>query len=525
MSTPPPLSLESTDRLIAVHAMADNAVDSGIAPDHAIAKAAAEYGLPAGHVPLVVQAFNTARAVRQLSEPEVWAKAANYPVASTEGILQLLSTPPAPTTKVAQDNSDYLFPPDHEIRHETITLSPTKRASSPPGEIKNDSKKESEKPKENRLSLQYAASSLFDKIATELKHASPKHYAAVRHLAHRFYPQTAEFVFQSLEQENSYAKKASAQPALTISVDHAALKWMGELDAIRQRYVPSTPIPPPEGYRKVASEFGVTLYQKLPTCPITGLPMGEKKANLHTEPLAQPPNPAATGAIRIPPIRPLAAAGPSIAGDAKMPVISSVSAAKAPVSSLPITKAPTPPKAAKEAGDLITTVVPTQTEFKAAAEGGKGDPAPPGFRESFTAGLGRGLSPMKYTYNNPLTRTALDTLRVAPPGQSSTESAISSATTGLTKGLARLDEQAAIQGILEDPRFHKADPRLVVQTYRDLSSIAPISMRNPSIAADYITRRLQTGPPSYYDLAQLVKIEKDLNMIQRSNVTSDDEED
>ena len=108
---PPSLSAASTDRMAQVVSAADAAVDEGTEPNAALAKAARDYGLPVGHVPLVVRAFNTARAVQQLGEKDVWAKAAAYPIATVEGVNAVLGKLPTPGVKQAA-NLDYLLPPD-----------------------------------------------------------------------------------------------------------------------------------------------------------------------------------------------------------------------------------------------------------------------------------------------------------------------------------------------------------------------------------------------------------------------------
>lgn len=91
--------------------------------------------------------------------------------------------------------------------------------------------------------------------------------------------------------------------------------------------------------------------------------------------------------------------------------------------------------------------------------------------------------------------------------------------------LQRIDQQAAVQDLLNDPRLRGANPQLVVDTYRQLSSLAPLAMSNPAVSGDLINRRLQTGPLSYYDLAQLTGIERSLSDIRKRQTQADEEND
>lgn len=92
----------------------------------------------------------------------------------------------------------------------------------------------------------------------------------------------------------------------------------------------------------------------------------------------------------------------------------------------------------------------------------------------------------------------------------------------LRSDLDRIDEQAAVQDLLMDSRLQRADPKMVIETYRQLSGLAPQAMRNPAVAADFIVRRIQTGPPSYFDLEKLVSIEKNLAAARRVQTGDDD---
>jgi hypothetical protein len=89
-------------------------------------------------------------------------------------------------------------------------------------------------------------------------------------------------------------------------------------------------------------------------------------------------------------------------------------------------------------------------------------------------------------------------------------------------GMAATDQQAAVQELLTDNRFRTADPKVIVATYRQLHSLAPRAMQNPAVAADYVHRRIQTGPLSSYDLKTITDIEKNLASVNRGSNVDDD---
>jgi len=89
--------------------------DELVHPDEALAKAAAEEGLPAGHVNLLVRGYNTARTTYQRESGETLEeKAADFPVASAPGVMRRLF--PGAREKAAAGpapgiDPDYLAPP------------------------------------------------------------------------------------------------------------------------------------------------------------------------------------------------------------------------------------------------------------------------------------------------------------------------------------------------------------------------------------------------------------------------------
>lgn len=457
---PPPLRPSSAARMADVVAAADAAVDGGAHPDHALAKAARDHGLPLGHVPLVVRAFNTGRAVRQLDEADVWAKAAAYPVAAADKVLTILETPAPPPVKAA-GVSDYARPPAGEEQplRRPPPLSPAgydrpKQASAPeePAPVTP--------PRDNRLSSGFAAAAHYDRAARAVVSLTPAVYAGVKRAALAAAPDAAAYFFGRREAEDPdtwLLAKAAAAPDPRVTVDHPAVVALRELEAVKAAYVtPASGQHPGDGYEPFAVDGETTWYRPKAASVQTGPPL----AHLF-------------------PVDPPAAEKPAAA----KPALDLA----APTSSPPASVLGPTPLYAKSAGFGGGLVAPLRMTFGGAQSG------------------------------NAMLKDVTHSLKSlsAPAGSAD----------GLGDDLSRIDTQAAVQDLLTDPRFAGADPKLVVGTYHQLQGLAPRSMRNPALAADYIHRRLQTGPPSYFDLKALTDIEHNLTRIERANRGTPEEDD
>lgn len=88
MARPLRLSQDEEDRLVDIVDSVADAVAGGADPDDAIVKAARDSHLPAGHIPLIVRAFNTGQAgLARKTASTLLDKVADYPLADTERIL------------------------------------------------------------------------------------------------------------------------------------------------------------------------------------------------------------------------------------------------------------------------------------------------------------------------------------------------------------------------------------------------------------------------------------------------------
>lgn len=86
-----PLSKAAEAKLIAAIERAAGYVNAGSAPNAAIVKSAAESNIPAGHINLMVHAYNTGRTTKQREQGEdTLEKAADFPLADAQTVLAAL---------------------------------------------------------------------------------------------------------------------------------------------------------------------------------------------------------------------------------------------------------------------------------------------------------------------------------------------------------------------------------------------------------------------------------------------------
>ena len=107
-SFPSYLTKESEERLL--RALEQVTGQEG-EPNALLSKVATEVKLPPGHIPLLVNAYNTGRAIAQRTANDgVWDKAADFPLASTETVVELMY-PDKQADSPLSVSSDYSLPP------------------------------------------------------------------------------------------------------------------------------------------------------------------------------------------------------------------------------------------------------------------------------------------------------------------------------------------------------------------------------------------------------------------------------
>lgn len=86
-----PLTKEAEAMLIAAIEKAAGYVNSGLAPNEAIIKSAGEADIPAGHINLMVHAYNTGRTTKQREQSDdTLEKAADFPMADAQTVMDAL---------------------------------------------------------------------------------------------------------------------------------------------------------------------------------------------------------------------------------------------------------------------------------------------------------------------------------------------------------------------------------------------------------------------------------------------------
>lgn len=465
---PPRLTTQSADRLKAVVASADDLVDGGQDPNGALAKAAAAHALPVNHVPLAVRAFNTGRAVRQLAHETPWEKAAAHPIASVDGVVASLTAPT--DAKTASDLSHYFTPPPGPdfIPCPIAPLAPprAKAAQTVPETVKSAASPV----RDSRLSATRQAAEAFDRAVAIVERLTPGQYTAVKRAACRFVPEAGPFFFATAE--SLYRDETG----LDLPV-HAGIHKLASRQAAADPLV-ANDHPAIGAIRELATAKAAYVV------PAAQVPEGYA---VHSEygrtvfrKLAICP---VLGTPIVPPITPAASVpGPRDLFDFDFPKAASV---------------PTPPG---KSPNVLSRVLKDVTVRPA---------------QGFAKGIqDYAAKPLSAMIGNPL----LDQINLTPkdPGLPHAEAQ-------LPVDLARIDQQAAIQAMLADPRFSHADPKTLVDTYRDLSSLAPNAMGNRSIASDMIQRRLTTGPVDQFTLKNLVDMEKNLVAARRNGMGEGEE--
>ncbi len=86
-----PLTKEAEQKLIAAIERAAGYVNNGLSPNDAIVKSASESNVPAGHINLMVHAYNTGRTTKQREQSDgTLEKAADFPLASADTVMEAL---------------------------------------------------------------------------------------------------------------------------------------------------------------------------------------------------------------------------------------------------------------------------------------------------------------------------------------------------------------------------------------------------------------------------------------------------
>ena len=83
--------------------------------------------------------------------------------------------------------------------------------------------------------------------------------------------------------------------------------------------------------------------------------------------------------------------------------------------------------------------------------------------------------------------------------------------------MAGIHREKLLNKLLSEPEFENYDPHDFARAYADLREIAPNASMNHAIMRDFLRRRLEGGPHSYFDLEALTRIEKNLRGIGDDN--------
>jgi hypothetical protein len=483
----PPISSDSTDRLGRAAECADAMVDDGVLPSDALAKAAREESVPYGHIPILVRAFNTGRAARQLGETDPWAKAADHPVTTADAVYAALSKldEPQPTEKAAEE---YSRPP--YVTAHVVPSAPTVpiRIQNPiplfaQNAVKSASIRNQADPagtaRTRNLTLQNEAAKLIDQIRDRSDALAGPVYTGVKCAAAHACPRAAD-VFAFIEARHPFiARKAAAAPDPLVSTNHPVVDLVRQLDVVIAAYSPEPVHEVPSGCTKIAEDCDRIWYTRQPETSVKTA--GDQSI-----------------AITVPAPFTLTVSVPTVIPSAKKQADDSL-----------------PPAAPSGIIGGLMNLPRSVSEYYKPRDGIT--PGTSGIRGAWQGfGSGTGL-----LTNNVLGRKAVGAMSIKDPDTRDSDPNIDTQVGKLKTDLGRIDTQSALQDVIADPRLARIDPKTVIQTYQTLSRLAPEAMSNPSIAADFIHRQVHTGPPTMFDIKQLVDIEKSLAQVKKYRTGQD----
>lgn len=247
------LTKESEHRLLESLEDIADLTNEGMHPNEAITKIASEKQVPAGHIHLLVNAYNIGRTTAQRkNSTDVWEKAAEFPIADTEAILESMF--PAKVKKANTSNpnivsDEYKKAPYWLNKQKELTKQANKtnfdfstiiEAKPNPREERNLYKEAQDKIKnlqreleETRYKTSYTydyAVKLKDELTDYFKSATHKSFNDVRGNAELLYPDILDSLFDQLEEENPrFAKHASTDFPRVVGKPYDLLKELAEV--------------------------------------------------------------------------------------------------------------------------------------------------------------------------------------------------------------------------------------------------------------------------------------------------------
>lgn len=454
----PAMDKKAEKRLLEALEIISNQPNVSDNPNSAITKAASELKIPAGHIHLLVNAYNTGRAVAQRkltkNASDVWERSEPFPIADTQVILEKLY--PENIKKAELENkptivdTSYSQSPfwvnrlkEEKLCKEALSFIPTKLTDKqciplPKYTVKDEIRQQSEKRaaekviEEAKYKVAYVkelATEEMNELIDYFKVAGSLNYSEVKDNCSTLYGEQAHPLFEYIEAhlplKVKQAKSLSYQPARGKPYDKVA-KCLDLKDAHA--------IFLKDLHEKQASDStSEHEHDDFFSHPILGKLSKPQEPSLHKE-----------------------------AGQSK------------PSFRLPF-RFPFITKQASFLGSVGATVA---------------KPLQQGMINAEEAQKVRAKNLAEMTYKKP-----------GPDEKYDTE-------------LAAIKRESLLHDLLSDPVISAHDPRDVAEAFSDLKDLAPMSSLQRPIMRDFIRRRLEGGPHSYFDLEALTRIEKNLHGIE-----------
>jgi hypothetical protein len=496
-----PLSKAAESKLIAAIERAAGYVNDGLVPNDAIVKSAAESSIPAGHINLMVHAYNTGRTTKQREQSEdTLEKAADFPLADAQTVLDTLY-PKAVKTSAALSracvvSAEYALPVrDMLARRKAAHVKEAAAKISLPEKTWTPPPRDPEAAVRKSASEKRAAELAAEELRRQATMAYSKAAAAMESL-HEYFRHPGNMSFQDAVRETELRfggagvavlnKLANVYPHLTKQAATQEVVF-GECEPCK---LAAAVIDALEAYNAAQASVPVKQAGAKKEAPVVYT--GSILHNPTDEPLTLK---TATGGALIP----FGSSGPGrLSGNEMIPyggMIPYEGVGELGAPEIPVVRATRVPGT----GDSPAARNAPRSSSAAAGSATSGGSAAGGDGKGF--GLAGGITSMLQTLSGqvrPGTANDLKQKAYAKLTDPEHETA-----------LRNIRAQGILHDlVINDPVISGHDPQEVAMAFNELADVAPQFVDSPATMQALLRKRLESGQMADFDVKQLIDMEK-----------------